>query len=137
MPRLQRCNNSDGTLHGYMFFCPGCDRPHMVDLKWECNGDPDKPTIRPSILVHAHPDIPEPQPQCHSFVTDGRIQFLADSTHALAGQTVDLPDIDTEMNRPVTNCVDCSKIDTCVIRKHSTSVTGCSNNRIEEDSINK
>jgi hypothetical protein len=32
-------------------------------------------------------------PRCHSFVTDGRIQFLSDSTHALAGQTVDLPEI--------------------------------------------
>lgn len=29
---------------------------------------------------------------CHSFVTDGRIQFLSDSTHDLAGQTVDLPE---------------------------------------------
>jgi hypothetical protein len=28
---------------------------------------------------------------CHSFVIDGRIQFLSDSTHVLAGQTVDLP----------------------------------------------
>lgn len=33
---------------------------------------------------------------CHSFVTDGRIQFLGDCTHSLAGQTVDLPDwVDT------------------------------------------
>jgi len=30
---------------------------------------------------------------CHSFVTDGRIQFLGDCTHNLAGQTVDLPEI--------------------------------------------
>ena len=29
---------------------------------------------------------------CHSFVTDGRIQFLGDCTHSLAGQTVDLPE---------------------------------------------
>ena len=28
---------------------------------------------------------------CHSFVTDGLIQFLGDCTHALAGQTVDMP----------------------------------------------
>jgi hypothetical protein len=28
---------------------------------------------------------------CHSFVTDGRIQFLGDCTHALANQTFDLP----------------------------------------------
>jgi len=30
---------------------------------------------------------------CHSYVTDGRIQFLADCTHALAGLTVDLPEL--------------------------------------------
>ena len=30
--------------------------------------------------------------RCHSFVRSGRIEFLSDSTHALAGQTVDLPD---------------------------------------------
>lgn len=30
---------------------------------------------------------------CHSFVTDGRIQFLSDCTHSLAGQTVDLPEM--------------------------------------------
>lgn len=30
---------------------------------------------------------------CHSFVTAGRIEFLPDCTHALAGQTVDLPEI--------------------------------------------
>ncbi len=27
---------------------------------------------------------------CHSFVTDGQIQFLGDCTHKLAGQTVPL-----------------------------------------------
>lgn len=30
-------------------------------------------------------------PYCHSFVTDGFIQFLADCKHAMAGQTVPLP----------------------------------------------
>lgn len=77
---------------------------------WGFNGDGDKPTLTPSVLVTrttAEPPVtPEnlddwnraPWPQtkrqfiCHSFVTDGRIQFLGDSTHALAGQTVDLPD---------------------------------------------
>ena len=28
---------------------------------------------------------------CHSFITDGRIQYLGDCTHPLAGQTLDLP----------------------------------------------
>ena len=30
--------------------------------------------------------------RCHSFVREGRIEFLSDCTHALAGQTVELPD---------------------------------------------
>jgi len=30
---------------------------------------------------------------CHSFIRDGKIQFLGDCTHALAGQTVDLPEL--------------------------------------------
>ena len=33
---------------------------------------------------------------CHSFVTDGRIQYLDDCTHELRGQTIDLPDIKKE-----------------------------------------
>ena len=33
----------------------------------------------------------EPTPKvCHSFVRDGRIEFLSDCTHELAGQTVEL-----------------------------------------------
>lgn len=30
---------------------------------------------------------------CHLFLTKGRLQFLSDCTHPLAGQTVDLPEI--------------------------------------------
>ena len=30
---------------------------------------------------------------CHSFITDGRIQFLGDCTHELKGQTVELPEV--------------------------------------------
>lgn len=30
---------------------------------------------------------------CHSYVTNGRIQYLGDCTHELAGQTVDLPEL--------------------------------------------
>ena len=33
---------------------------------------------------------------CHSFVTDGKIQFLSDCTHGLAGQTVELSEIDED-----------------------------------------
>jgi hypothetical protein len=46
--------------------------------------------------------MPSPAPEsfdhidmvCHSFVRDGRIEFLSDSTHHLSGQTVELPEVD-------------------------------------------
>ena len=37
------------------------------------------------------PEPGDPPEVCHSFITDGRIQFLNDCTHALAGHTVPLP----------------------------------------------
>ena len=40
--------------------------------------------------------MPDGTKVCHSFIRDGRIQFLGDCTHHLAGQTVDLPDFTEE-----------------------------------------
>ena len=88
---------------GYSFWCPGCDEAHSLrvgqpsGLNWSFNGNLDAPTFQPSVLVTwrgpppREPDDP-PDRICHSFVTDGRVQFLADCTHALAGQTVPLPE---------------------------------------------
>lgn len=85
-----------------MFWCPGCEGAHQVGVgegpgpRWGYNGNADAPTFTPSVLVtYNGPDAGvdgAPSAVCHSFVTDGRIQFLNDSTHHLAGQTVDLPD---------------------------------------------
>ena len=101
---------SDGSL---MFWCSGCDTAHRVTVgdgpgpRWGWNGSGDAPTFTPSILVRTghyfqpdgkhcdrsgDPEWPCDCICCHSFVTDGRIQFLGDCTHGLAGQTVDLPD---------------------------------------------
>lgn len=87
-----------------MFWCPGCDGAHMVRVegegrpRWRFNGNQEQPTFSPSILVTyngADAGVDDaPSAVCHSFVTDGKIRFLPDSTHALAGKTVDLPDFD-------------------------------------------
>ena len=97
------------------FWCPGCKKMHGVRIttladNWTFNGNGDAPTFQPSVLVRwdsGEPPVTSenfeqyeraPWPQtdkhnvCHSFVTDGRIQFLGDCTHSLAGQTVDMPD---------------------------------------------
>ena len=110
---IGRClgQGSDGSI---WFFCPGCTGPHSIKVNspntpgpnWGYNGKPDAPTFTPSVLVTGVQHLTEqehallmagghvdPRPLvCHSFVTDGRIQYLGDCTHALAGQTVDLSD---------------------------------------------
>ena len=84
---------------GISFWCPGCDGAHVVAVgggRWSWDGDVDAPTISPSILVtYQGKDAGQddaPPARCHSFMRAGRIEFLSDSTHALAGQTVPLPD---------------------------------------------
>lgn len=103
----------EGTLS---FFCPGCKDVHIIGVdgtyhaNWDWNQDVEKPTFRPSILVrtgHYEPrhkqgdvcwcDVPRTGDGyrclvCHSFVTEGRIEFLSDSTHELSGQTVPIPE---------------------------------------------
>lgn len=95
------------------FWCPGCDDVHGVGVEtpngWGWNGDLERPTFTPSVHVTmskwkgtfeeygkwtrpTHPNVePGGECICHSFVTDGQIQFLGDCTHTLAGQTVPLP----------------------------------------------
>lgn len=88
-------------IHGsgrLSFYCKGCKMIHMVEtdtaapIKWGFNGNYDKPTFTPSILVRYPLREDKHQVVCHSFVTDGRIQYLSDCTHEYAGQTLDLED---------------------------------------------
>ena len=80
----------------YVFHCPGCEYSHPFEVDapngagWSWNGSLDKPTFNPSLLVAK--DLPEAR--CHSFVTAGRILFLTDCWHPLAGKTVEMPDWD-------------------------------------------
>lgn len=86
--------------------------------RWNWNMDAERPTFTPSVLVTGRDFTPKgmtdyeawyaagcpknedgslhafesADTSCHSFVTDGRIQFLGDCTHELSGETVDLPD---------------------------------------------
>jgi len=96
----------DTEGNGLVFWCPGCKEAHRIQHgagngpRWTWNGSVDKPTFSPSVLVRTGRAVDpsfvsepgDPPEVCHSFVTDGRIQFLADSAHELAGQTVDLPE---------------------------------------------
>lgn len=80
----------EGAPLQYWFHCPGCQCDHAFTVggsHWTWNGSFDAPTFQPSLLCTKN----DPACRCHSFVTHGRIQFLSDCWHSLAGQTVDLP----------------------------------------------
>lgn len=54
---------------------------------WAWNGALDSPPLEPSVLVS---DVGD-NVTCHSFIRQGRIEFLSACDHGLAGQTVELP----------------------------------------------
>jgi hypothetical protein len=64
----------------------------------------EAPTFSPSILVRWTKTDPvtglavgeKYDMVCHSFVRAGKIQFLSDCSHELAGQTVEMPDWDDD-----------------------------------------
>lgn len=97
-----------------LFWCLGCNKPHSINYGgngWTWNKSLDKPTFTPSVLVKYYKPTLEGEAMmdrmdkipkgtrypgtdevCHSFITDGRIQFLSDCSHSLANQTIDLPE---------------------------------------------
>lgn len=120
-------HNDRGT--SMLFYCAGCDMQHVVHLtepgypSWSFNGDNEKPTFEPSILVSwdqrskenrmardlfkaqvgREPTMDElpydVHNVCHSFVRDGMIQYLSDCTHRLANNTLPLLTYDNWFNQ--------------------------------------
>jgi hypothetical protein len=123
-----RSLKSESNVEAYCFYCPGCKGFHTIYVNggtytWGWNGSKEKPTFTPSILIRTGCHAPQFNSNqhcwctyelrigkkspfkcgtCHSFVTDGKIQFLSDCSHELAGQTVDLPTLE-EVDRLMEN----------------------------------
>lgn len=107
MSKLVRLDPQYWPTEDFGHWCPGCGCGHEIAVtkknasgaSWSYNGDPQKPTFAPSINIKInHPGHQHYRPGlatnvCHYFIRDGKIEFLGDCTHALRGQTVDLPDI--------------------------------------------
>lgn len=97
-PKLLR-RHIQGELFFHEHWCPGCEVIHLIAVdqpfrngaQWTYDGNHDAPTFAPSINVG-----PGTKLQCHYFIRAGKIEFCGDSHHALAGKTVDLPDIPPE-----------------------------------------
>lgn len=116
--KLREEPQGEGKRH--TFWCPGCSDTHSFTCgvsgapSWQYDGNADRPTIAPSLLTRCGHYAGRHQAgdecwctyearygkkppfacySCHLFLRDGRLEFLGDCTHALAGQTVDLPDM--------------------------------------------
>ncbi len=98
MPRVLRTRATGRDA--VWFECPGCNLVHLTPIDrndggvrpaWTFNGDLERPTLSPSILRSGGV-------RCHSFVQAGSIRFLDDCDHELAGQTVELPEIDAAVD---------------------------------------
>jgi hypothetical protein len=103
--KIQEYNNQKGS---YYFFCPACKeyhtvhtfKPHRNGLRFQLQGDVNNPTFVPnnqpiertieSFNKNLHTD---PHYTCLSLIRSGWITFLSNSTHALAGQKVLLPEL--------------------------------------------
>lgn len=82
-------------------WCPGCNEMHVLPWKrggWTFNGNTEKPTFTPSFRITGGSGSGDRAPEgvCHFILTDGILHFCGDSTHALAGKSVPLPQIDPE-----------------------------------------
>ncbi len=89
------------------FYCEGCQHHHTFNHTWNFNQDFNHPTIHPSILVRGTEPITDEELQlvmdgvkinpkplvCHSFIKEGKIQYLGDCTHHLKNQTVELQEV--------------------------------------------
>jgi hypothetical protein len=103
---LRSASDSSGERSYLTFCCPGCRayfadkgrglpmmERHQVIVQgrgaWDFNGDLNKPTFTPSVLMNTWYWDEAKQVKvpyiCHSFVENGRINFLNDCTHALRG----------------------------------------------------
>lgn len=94
--RYRHAEGGKDERGGFSFWCPGCEEPHgyytVGPQAWTFNGNLDKPSFSPSLLLEC-PKHPDPkQRRCHLFLTDGVIHYCSDSTHALAGKSVPLTD---------------------------------------------
>lgn len=101
---------------GVSFWCPGCNCHHSVpvtgDNCWDLSGTSDAPTLSPSLsTTSGHytpgwkgpdcwctynatttPKVPFECSKCHLLLTNGMLIYLSDTTHALKGKTIPLPE---------------------------------------------
>lgn len=111
-PKLVRTHYDPRSDYGghIAHWCPACaelhefavDRAFRNGARWTFDGKPNAPTFSPSMNIRIGPWPAGSKKAgtvevCHYFLKRGRLQYLGDCTHRLAGQTVDLPDLPADV----------------------------------------
>lgn len=99
VPLIEEMDGQEGV---FLVECPGCKMYHMVHTKqpspngakWTFDGNMEKPTLSPSLMVRYPYGNDKKFQTCHSFIRKGEWQFLNDCTHDLAGKTVPMVELD-------------------------------------------
>lgn len=89
-------NTEDGVAH-YCIACRGLHnfsikRPNHLAQRWTWNGHIVAPTFFPSMhIITRHLHDRKFMQSCHYWIRGGRVEFLKDCTHSMAGVTISLP----------------------------------------------
>lgn len=89
-------DNAFGPGECYIYRCPACECDHYVRVNgphpvWTWNSSMEKPTLQPSVRVSSRDKV------CHYMMKEGRFEYCTDSTHKMAGQTIDMVPYNTDI----------------------------------------
>lgn len=103
--KIRRAEHTARWPGGWEHWCPACKTTHAFategqqanGARWTFDGNEDAPTFQPSMNIRWGKQADERCDVdggiCHYILSGGVIQYCPDSTHALSGQSVPLPDI--------------------------------------------
>lgn len=86
-----------GAVLSFLLWCPACGGPHMIPGGMPWNGDRNQPSFD---LGFSHADFiftpgqcgrAQEYRRCAFLIREGLISYLAQSNHAMAGETKKLP----------------------------------------------
>lgn len=98
------------STSGFLHWCPACGELHALPDSWTFNGNVDRPAFTPSFKHTGKRSVVDEKGDwtgewhrdergepldwcCHYILTDGILNFCADCTHGMSGQSVPLPDL--------------------------------------------
>lgn len=117
--KLRRYSTYGGTERGFAHWCPACGETHQFTTErntpgerpmWTFDGNAEAPTFSRSMKITGKQTVKDAEGEwtgewvrgpdgkpidycCHYILTAGVLNYCGDSTHAMSGQAIPLPDL--------------------------------------------